>query len=108
MKYKDDYDGVDVPMLGATRGASQVGLQVILYTWATVACSLLLIPVGQMGLVYTVSALVFGGWFAYEAHVLYNRAVRGAAAQPMRVFHASITYLTLLFLAVAVDPLLPF
>ena len=56
MKYKDQYDEVDVPMLGATRSGSQVGLQVILYAWATVACSLLLIPVAGMGLVYTVSA----------------------------------------------------
>ncbi len=108
MKYKDDYDDVDVPMLGATRDGSQVGLQIILYAWATVACSLLLIPVGHMGLVYSVSALVFGGWFIYESHVLYNRAVRDAGPKPMRVFHASITYLTLLFLAVALDPLLPF
>ena len=69
---------------------------------------LLLIPVAGMGLVYTVSALVFGGWFVYESHVLYNRAVRGEQIKPMRVFHASITYLTLLFLAIAVDPLLPF
>ncbi|HYJ49915.1 MAG TPA: heme o synthase, partial [Microbacterium sp.] len=74
MKYKDQYDEVDVPMLGATRNSSQVGLQVILYAWATVACSLLLIPVAGMGLVYTVSALVFGGWFIYESHRLYNRA----------------------------------
>lgn len=108
MKYKDDYDDVDVPMLGVTRSASQVGLQVILYAWATVACSLLLVPVAHMGLVYTVSALVFGGWFIYESHRLYNRAVHGGEARPMRVFHASITYLTLIFLAVAVDPLLPF
>ena len=108
MKYRDDYDDVDVPMLGATRGAPQVGLHIILYTWATVACSLLLIPVAHMGLVYTVSALVFGGWFIYEAHRLYSLAVRGEQARPMRVFHASITYLTLIFVAVAVDPLLPF
>ena len=108
MKYKGDYAEVDVPMLGATRNGSQVGLQVILYAWATVACSLLLVPVGGMGLVYTVSALVFGGWFIYESHVLYSRAVRGTEPKPMRVFHASITYLTLLFLAIAVDPLLPF
>jgi protoheme IX farnesyltransferase len=108
MKYKTQYEEVDVPMLGATRDGSQVGLQVILYAWATVACSLLLIPVAGMGLVYTVSALVFGGWFVYESHVLYNRAVRGAQVKPMRVFHASITYLTLLFVAIAVDPLLPF
>ena len=108
MKYKGDYADVDVPMLGATRGGSQVGLQVILYAWATAASSLLLIPVAPMGLVYTVSAVVFGGWFIYESHVLYNRAVRGEQARPMRVFHASITYLTLLFVAIAVDPLLPF
>ncbi len=108
MKYKDDYDDVDVPMLGATRNSSQVGLQVILYAWATVACSLLLIPVAHMGLVYTVSAVVFGGWFLYESHRLYNESVRGRTARPMRVFHASISYLTLIFLAVAVDPLLPF
>ena len=108
MKYKDQYDDVDVQMLGATRNGSQVGLQVILYAWATVVCSLLLIPVASMGIVYTASALVFGGWFVYESHVLYNRAVRGTEPKPMRVFHASITYLTLLFVAIAVDPLLPF
>ncbi|MFT4218945.1 MAG: heme o synthase [Microbacterium sp.] len=108
MKYKADYDEADVPMLGATRDGSQVGLQVILYAWATIACSLLLIPVASMGLVYTVSSLVFGGWFLYESHRLYNRSVRGGEARPMRVFHASITYLTLLFVAIAVDPLLPF
>ena len=108
MKYAAQYEEVDVPMLGATRSGSQVGLQVILYAWATVACSLLLIPVASMGLVYSVSALVFGGWFIYESHRLYSRAVRGGEPRPMRVFHASITYLTLLFVAIAVDPLLPF
>ncbi len=108
MKYKDDYEDVDVPMLGVTRSASQVGLQVILYAWATLACSLLLIPVAGMGLVYSISAVVFGGWFVYESHRLYAQAVTGASAKPMRVFHASITYLTLVFVAVAVDPLLPF
>ncbi|HWK78717.1 heme o synthase [Microbacterium sp.] len=108
MKYRDDYSGADVPMLGVTRNASQVGLQVILYAWATVACSLLLIPVAGMGLVYTASALVFGGWFIYESHRLYDQAVRGSKPRPMRVFHASISYLTLIFVAVAIDPLLPF
>ncbi len=108
MKYKDQYDDVDVPMLGSTRSGAQVGLQVILYTWATVACSLLLIPVAHMGILYAAAALGFGGWFLVEAHRLYRQAARGADPQPMRVFHASITYLTLLFVAIAVDPLLPF
>ncbi len=106
MKYKDQYGAVNVPMLGVTRGTTQVGLQVILYAWATFACSLLLIPAGPMGLVYTVSALVFGGWFIYESHRLYSRAIRGDKPAPMRVFHASIVHLTLVFVAVAIDPLI--
>ncbi len=108
MKYKDDYTEAHVPMLGATRSGAQVGLQVILYAWATVACSLLLIPVAGMGIVYSAAALAFGGWFLYESHRLYSRAVRGVEPRPMRVFHASISYLTLLFVAIAIDPLLPF
>ncbi len=108
MKYRDDYDDVEVPMLGATREAPQVGLHIILYAWATMACSLLLVPVAGMGVLYIAAALAFGGWFLYESHRLYNRAVRGDEARPMRVFHASITYLTLIFVAVGVDPLLPF
>ena len=108
MKYRDDYEDVDVPMLGVTRNASQVGLQVILYAWATVACSLLLVPVASMGILYTTVAVASGGWFIYETHRLYNLAIRHEKVSPMRVFHGSISYLTLLFLAVGIDPLLPF
>jgi protoheme IX farnesyltransferase len=108
MKYRDDYAAVGVPMLAVVRSRQAVGLQTILYAWATVACSLLLVPVAAMGLVYTGIAAVSGGWFIYETHRLYGLAIRGAEPAPMRVFHASISYLTLLFLAVAIDPLLPF
>ena len=108
MKYRDDYKSVGVPMLGVTRGRAAVGLQVILYAWATVACSLLLIPVAHMGVVYTATALVAGVWFVYETHRLYSLAIRHENPSPMRVFHGSITYLSVLFLAIAIDPLLPF
>jgi protoheme IX farnesyltransferase len=108
MKYRDDYKAAGVPMLAVVRGRTQVGLQVILYAWATVACSLLLIPIASMGLLYTFVALVTGGWFIYETHRLYNLAIRHENISPMRVFHGSIMYLTLLFVAVGVDPLLPF
>jgi len=108
MKYREDYKAVGVPMLAVVRGRAQVGLQVILYAWATVACSLLLTPVAHMGLIFTATALIAGGWFIYETHRLYNRAIRGEKVSPMRVFHGSISYLTLLFLAVAIDPLLLF
>lgn len=108
MKYRDDYQAAGVPMLAVVRGRAQVGLQVILYAWATVASSLLLIPIAGMGLVYTLVALGSGGWFIYETHRLYNLAIRHEHVSPMRVFHGSIAYLTLVFVAVGVDPLLPF
>lgn len=107
MRYRDDYASVSVPMLGVVRDAPEVGLQVILYAWATVAASLILIPVAPMGLLYSLVAVVAGGWFVIESHRLYHRALLGLEVKPMRVFHSSITYLTLLFVAVGVDPLLP-
>ncbi|MDP5129108.1 MAG: heme o synthase [Pontimonas sp.] len=107
MKYREDYARVDVPMLAVVRDSPVVGLQVILYAWATVAASLLLIPVAPMGLLYSVVALGAGGWFVFESHRLYQRSLRGGELAPMKVFHSSISYLTLLFLAVGIDPLLP-
>jgi protoheme IX farnesyltransferase len=108
MKYRADYKSVGVPMLAVVRGRTVVGLQIVLYAWATVACSLLLIPVAGMGIVYTVVALGAGAWFILESHRLYSTAIRHGAVRPMRVFHGSISYLTLVFLAVGIDPLLPF
>lgn len=109
MRYEADYADASVPMLAVMRGRTAVGVQVILYAWATVAMSLLLIPVASMGALYTAVALLAGGWFIIESHRLYGRALRGLDdVSPMKVFHASITYLTLVFVAVGVDPLLPF
>lgn len=108
MKYRDDYASAGVPMLGVVRGRVTVGLQIILYAWATVASSLLLIPIAQMGIVYTVVALATGAWFVIESHRLYGSAIRGREGKPMKVFHGSIAYLSLLSIAIAVDPLLPF
>lgn len=106
MRYRDDYASVHVPMLGVVRGRATVGLQIVLYAWATIACSLLLIPIASMGVLYASAAALSGIWFLVEAHRLYSGAIRDEEARPMRVFHASITYLTLVFLAVGLDPLL--
>ncbi len=105
MKYRADYKTAGVPMLAVVRGRVVVGLQIVLYAWAMVACSLLLIPVGHMGLIYSATAIAAGAWFLYESHRLYSRSIRDLSIKPMRVFHGSITYLTLIFLAVAIDPL---
>ena len=108
MRYREDYAAAGVPMLGVVRGRATVGLQVILYTWATVVSSLLLIPANGIGWIYTTVALLSGGYFIVQAHRLYGSAIRGQEGKPMQVFHGSITYLSVLSLAIAIDPLLPF
>jgi protoheme IX farnesyltransferase len=109
MRYRDDYAEVNVPMLAVVRPAPIVGVQIILYAWATVVASLMLIPVAPMGALYILVAVGAGAWFIIESHRLFGRVRSGEAIdpKPMRVFHSSISYLTLLFLAVGIDPLLP-
>ncbi|PRA12586.1 protoheme IX farnesyltransferase [Arthrobacter sp. MYb211] len=109
MKYADDYNAASVPMLGAIANARRVSVQVVLYAWATVVCSLLLLPMGYAGIVYTAIAGGAGAWFVYESHVLYREAQRDHSPaemnrKAMKVFHISITYLSIVFLALAIDP----
>ena len=113
MRFRDDYAAAGVPMLPVVASTVTVARQVVAYSWAMVATSLLLWPVAGTGLVYAVSASVLGAVFLGEAHRMLRRArdaAEGGARplRPMRLFHWSITYLTLLFVAVAVDPLLHF
>lgn len=108
LRYKQDYTDAGVPMLPVVRNNQTVGVQIILYAWALVASTLLLIPVASMGLIYAVTALATGTWFVLESYRLYRQAIAGEITNPMRLFHGSISYLTLLFIAVAIDPLLYF
>lgn len=109
MKVKDDYARVGVPMLPVVAGNKAVAKQIVLYSWVMVAVSLLLTPLGYTGWFYTSVALLAGGWWLWEAHALNARAkagLAGAKLKEMRLFHWSITYVSLLFVAVAVDPFL--
>lgn len=108
LRYKQDYTDAGVPMLPVVRNNKTVGVQIILYAWALVASTLLLIPVASMGLIYSITAVVTGVWFVFESYRLYRQAIVGEITNPMRLFHGSISYLTLLFIAIAIDPLLYF
>jgi protoheme IX farnesyltransferase len=108
LRYKDDYAAAHVPMLPVVERFVVVARQVVAYSWAMVLTSLALVPVQHVGWVYTAAAVVAGALFLTEAHRLLAKARAGAAEdvlKPMRLFHFSITYLTILFVGVALDPI---
>ncbi|MGD9955074.1 MAG: heme o synthase [Candidatus Nanopelagicales bacterium] len=108
LRFKDDYAAAGVPMLPVVAPLSKVAREIIGYSWAMALTSLLLIPAAGMTPFYAVAAVVLGGLFVAEAHALMRRVKRGDKdVKAMRLFHGSISYLALLFLAVAVDAFLP-
>ncbi|WP_299055722.1 heme o synthase [uncultured Nocardioides sp.] len=108
LRYREDYRQVDVPMLPVLLPASKVAVQIIAYAVVMVATSLLLWPVAGTGWFYPLAAVVLGAVFLVESVALWRRS-RGtedlSEIRPMRLFHSSNLYLSLLFVAVAIDPL---
>lgn len=100
IRYRDDYRAANVPMLPAVASTRTTAVRIIGYTVVLWGLSMLFSAVGEMGLVYTVSAAVLGAVFLYFA-VQVLRTQQTASA--MRLFSYSITYITLLFAAMAVD-----
>jgi protoheme IX farnesyltransferase len=110
MKFRNDYAAAGVPMLPVVATAAEVTRKIVWYSYAMVAATVALTP--YAGWIYGAAALGLGGWFLAEAHRLHALTSRAGARPgtrplPMRLFHLSITYLTLLFVAVAVTALLP-
>ena len=102
IKYKDDYTKADVPMLPSVAAYETVTRKIIAYTLVVVALTFVFGPVADLGAVYLVSAGVLGAVFLALA-VKVHRTESAAAA--MKLFTYSITYITLLFGAMAVDVL---
>ncbi|MCV2394682.1 heme o synthase [Actinotalea sp. M2MS4P-6] len=108
MRFRRDYAQAGVPMLPVVAGEVRVAVEMVVYTVAMVAASLALVPLAGMSWVYAAVATVLGAWFTAQVVGLLVRARRaGGKLGEMKVFHHSITYLTLLFVAVSVDPFLP-
>ncbi len=105
MKFKDDYAAAGVPMLPVVATSATVARKILVYSYLMVGATLALAL--YAGWVYAACAGGLGGWFLVEAYRLSSRVSTGEAAAPMRLFHLSIAYLSLLFAAVAVTALLP-
>ncbi len=108
VRYKEDYAAAEVPMLPVVASLRRTTREIVLYTVALVAVSLVFGPVAHLGWIYTVTAAVLGAGFLFMTTRLWNlaRAERATGRDAMRVFSYSITYLTVLFVAMAGDVLI--
>lgn len=105
LRYKDDYAAAGVPMLPVTDTPHTVAKQIIIYSWVMVATTIALIPVAGMTWLYSTIAIASGALFIYEAYALRSRVRQDLPdLNPMKLFHWSITYLSLVFLAIGIDP----
>jgi protoheme IX farnesyltransferase len=104
LRYRGDYAAANVPMLPVVRGEVETARQIVIYTILLVAVSLILLPVAGMGWIYLVASVGLGALFVLYALRIRRDASSGRAA--IELFRFSISYLTLLFAAVAVDTLI--
>jgi protoheme IX farnesyltransferase len=107
LRIRKDYAAAGVPMLPVVRGVPETTRQIALYTVLLVALSVAFAAVAQMGLVYLAAAILLGGIFLAQAWRLWrvSTSEEGSTAGAIRLYRYSISYLTLLFVAVAVDAL---
>jgi protoheme IX farnesyltransferase len=105
IRYRDDYEAAHVPMLPVVAPPARIAANILGYTVALVAVSLLFVPVAHMGVVYLVFAATAGAAYLAQAARLWVLARRPLPIEreAMRLFGYSITYLTLLFGAMALD-----
>ena len=106
IRYEDDYAAAEVPMMPVVAGHRSTARQILVYSVVVWAVTLVLIPVADMGWIYTAVAVLIGAMFTGGAVQLVREADPVAlAAKSIRYFTFSITHLTVLFLSVAVDQL---
>ena len=100
MRYTGDYAAAGVPMLPVVRGEAETRRQIVLYSLLLFGATLVLVPVGGMGPVYTAAAVGLGGAFVYRALLVWRSP---EAARTRGLFTFSIAYLAGLFAAVGLD-----
>ena len=107
VRYRDDYQAAHVPMMPVVASLRRTTLEILIYSVVLWALTLLIGPSAHLGWIYAISATVLGAMFSFYALRLYRnaRSDRADVAQAMRLFHFSITYLSALFVLMAVDVL---
>ncbi|GAA5519246.1 protoheme IX farnesyltransferase [Demequina sediminis] len=107
MRFRGDYGAARVPMLPVVAPTRKVAVEMIAYAAAMVVTTVALAWVADMTWVYLGVAVAAGVWFLVGCVQLYRRTRLGEThLKEMRLFRDSITYLTLVFAAIMVDPFL--
>ncbi|MDQ6659321.1 MAG: heme o synthase [Actinomycetota bacterium] len=101
MRYRDDYAAAGVPMLPVVAPERVVVRRIVLYSWAMVVCSFLLIPASSW--IYAAAGVPAGLGFLACSHLLHLKVMRGEPAKPMTLFHLSNLYLTVISVVWAID-----
>jgi protoheme IX farnesyltransferase len=102
IRYAEDYRAADVPMLPAVSSIEVTSRKMLGYTIVLTVLSLVVVPVARMGWIYAGAAALLGAIFLWSVVDLRRHPTTRRA---MGVFGFSITYVTLLFGALAVDTL---
>lgn len=105
IKFKDDYARAGIPMLPVVASLQRVGVESAIYAWLTLASAVALCFTG-MTLLYAVVAVISSALFVLESHRMLGRIRRNEPVKPMRLFHWSTSYLTILFVVIAIDALI--
>ncbi len=107
VRYRDDYQAAHVPMMPVVASLRRTTLEILIYSVILWALTLLIGSSAHLGWIYAISATVLGAMFSLYALRLYRHARNDKAdvAEAMKLFHFSITYLSALFILMAVDVL---
>jgi protoheme IX farnesyltransferase len=102
VKYRKEYEAAGVPMMPTVNTLAATAHLILVYTFITVAISGAVVPVAHFGVAYMASAGLVGAIFVVMAAQLNYKPNPKTA---MRLFGFSITYLSVIFVAMAIDSL---
>jgi protoheme IX farnesyltransferase len=110
LRIRGDYAAAGVPMLPVVRGIAETSRQIGLYTILLVALTIVFGIVARMGVLYLAAAVILGATFLWRAYILWRQgsAPEASTGEAIRLYRYSISYLAVLFAAVALDTMVAF
>ena len=100
MYKRQDYENADFPMLSTQESYERTSIFISIYSCATVLISIIAAPILQLGIVYLIIAIFFGGNLMLKSFYLFKKSIA-----PIKYFIFSNTYLAIIFIGIVADVL---